>query len=93
MALSPNTVFEVRLLGNVYNGGGFNDRLPGVSVDYSQQDSAQETFTDLTCSEDSTIIESVIGGFTEEMTGNILQIYDGTNFVLQKPTTSSSAEA
>lgn len=80
MALASGTVFEVRTTGSQNNSGGFYDRTPGTSVDYSQQDSAQLTLTDLACVQASTTLTSATGGFTEAMEGNLIHITAGTNF-------------
>jgi hypothetical protein len=48
MALPTTTVIEVRTTGNDSNGGGF---VAGASgTDYSQQNSAQYTFSNLASS-------------------------------------------
>jgi hypothetical protein len=75
MALNAGTTWEVRITGAQTNGGGFYDRTPGTSVNYSQQDAAQLTLTDLAVS--TTAISSVTGGFTDAMEGNICYITGG----------------
>jgi len=78
MALNPSTIFEVRTTGSQVNGGGFYNRVPGTSVDYSQQDTAQLTLTDLATDVAGTGLSSATGGFTAAMVGNIIQISGGT---------------
>lgn len=53
----------------------------GGGTDYTMQDTAQLTLTDLACAEASaTTLTSVTGGFTALMVGNIVYIKSGTNF-------------
>jgi hypothetical protein len=80
MAFDADTVFEIRSDGNDDNGGGFYDRNPGTSVDYSQQTAAQLTLTDLAMVAFSTTLTSATGGFTAAMVGNLIHIKSGTNF-------------
>lgn len=81
MALHADTIYEVRESGNNNNGGGFYNRNPGTSVDYSQQDSPQLAPADLaTPGAASTTLTSAAGGFTAAMVGNIIQILSGANF-------------
>lgn len=80
MSLQYDTNWEVRTTGNDNNGGGFYDRNPGTSVDYTQQDSAQLSLTDLATDGAGTGLSSVTGGFTESMVGNIIHIVSGTGF-------------
>ncbi|MFA5379905.1 MAG: hypothetical protein WC455_29365 [Dehalococcoidia bacterium] len=78
MALNAATVWEIRAAGSQANGGGFYDRSPGTSVDYSQQDAAQLTVTDLATDGAGTGLSSATGGFTAAMVGNIIHITGGT---------------
>lgn len=78
MALSASTVWEVRTTGNAANGGGY----VGGGTDYSQQDAAQLSLTDLACLDTSTTLTSVTGGFTAAMVGNIIYIASGTQFTV-----------
>jgi hypothetical protein len=80
MALHADTLWELRTTGNDDNGGGFYNRDPGTSVDYTQQDAAQLTLTDLTTDVAGTTLSSVTGGFTAAMAGNIINIKSGTGF-------------
>ena len=76
MAIAATTVWEVRTTGNAGNGGGFNEDRGGT--DYSQQDTAELSLTDLAC-ESNTTLTSATGGFTSAMVGNIIYIASGTN--------------
>src|SRR3990167_5264823 len=73
MAL-PAAVYEIRTSATAsnVNGGGFNSARGGT--DYSQQDAAQLTGTDLTCTAASTTITSATGGFTSIMVGNFIHL-------------------
>lgn len=77
MALNAGTVWEIRTTGAQTNGGGFYDRDPGTSVDYSQQDAAQLALTDIATDGAGTGISSVTGGFTAAMVGNIIFLTGG----------------
>jgi hypothetical protein len=79
MAISANTVFEARAgAGNDGNGGGFVAGSSGT--DFSQQNAAQLTLTDLATTGVVTTLTSATGGFTAAMVGNLIQIVSGTNF-------------
>ena len=78
MALTAGTVCEIRTTGSQNAGGGFYDRNPGTSVDYSQQDSPQLTLTDLATDGAGTGLSSATGGFTAAMAGNLIRITGGT---------------
>lgn len=80
-AINAGTVWECRSTGNVANGGGYYNRDPGTSVDYSQQDAAQLSLTDLVCVETTTTLTSATGGFTAAMAGNVIRITGGSTFV------------
>lgn len=84
MGIQNGTLWEIRSGGSDLNGAGFWDRFPGVSVDYSQQDVAQVSFTNLTtlAMGGVTLRDGDLGGlFTFAMRGNIIYIASGTNFV------------
>ena len=81
MALSATVVWEVRPAGSGSsddNGGGY--KSDAGTTDYSQQDAAELTLTDLACAIAATALTSVTGGFTAAMVGSIIQIKSGTNF-------------
>jgi hypothetical protein len=83
-AIHADTVWECQAdaTANSVNGGGFYNRDPGTSVDYSQQTAAQLHLTDLDMVAASTTLTSVTGGFTAAMAGNIIHITAGTNFTV-----------
>jgi len=74
MALSANTVWEVRNSGADTNGGGFVTGSGGT--DYSQQDAAQLSVTDAACAGNTTLT-SATGGFTSAMVGSIVYLSSG----------------
>lgn len=75
MALSANTVFEVRTTGSDTNGGGFVTGASGT--DWSQQASAQYSVTDAVTN-GTTTITSASASFGTDVVGNILYIQGGT---------------
>jgi hypothetical protein len=78
MALSSNTVWEIRSDGSDDNGGGFVHGASGT--DYSQQAGAQLTVTDaVTSGSGVATLTSATGGFTAAMVGNVLRLHSGTN--------------
>jgi len=76
LALSANTVFEVRTTGSDSNGGGFVTGASGT--DYSQQDAAQYALTGLTTAAANAII--LTASAAAVMVGNLINITGGTNF-------------
>lgn len=78
MALANAIVWEFRSTGAATNGGGFKTGASGT--DYSQQDAAQLSLTDLAMTTATTTLTSATGGFTAAMIGNVIQIASGTNF-------------
>jgi hypothetical protein len=80
LALNATTVWRVRAGGDNTNGGGYDAAISGAGTDYTDQDAAQLSLTDLACA-DSTTLTSVTGGFTSAMIGNCVRISSGTNFV------------
>lgn len=74
MALSANTVWELRTGGSDTNGGGFVTGSGGT--DYSQQNAAQLSVTDAACS-GTTTVTSATGGFTAAMVGSIMYLSSG----------------
>lgn len=84
MALSANTVWEVRPTnGSDSNGGGFVAGSSGT--DYSQQNAAQATGTVTSA---STTVTATTGIFTSQMVGNL--ITDGTTWKQITAFTSST---
>lgn len=80
MALSANTVFEVRLTGNDTNGGGFVTGASGT--DWSQQTSPQYSVTDGVTA-GTTTITSASAAFGTDVIGNIISVSGGTGAVVQ----------
>ena len=80
-ALSASTVWEVRPSGADTNGGGFVSGASGT--DYSQQDSAQFSGTDLASTNGtsaSPTVTSATHNFASTDVGNIIQITAGTSW-------------
>jgi hypothetical protein len=78
MALSATTEFDVRTTGDDNNGGAFNVGASGT--DYSQQDAAQLTYTDLVIGGTNTQLTSAAFPFTAAHVGNVINITGGTGF-------------
>lgn len=79
MALSANQVWEVRTTGSDLNGGGFKAGASGT--DYSQQNAAQVTYTDLVIdATTNTKLTSAASPFTSAHVGNLIYINGGTGF-------------
>ena len=74
MAMSASITFEFRSTGtaNMVNGGGFKTGASGT--DYSTQDAAQWTQTDLTCAAAATNIVSAASTFTAAAVGNVIHL-------------------
>lgn len=82
-------VCEVRTTGAKANGGYYDSTISGAGTDYTQQDAAQLSLTDLaTSGAGSTTLTSVTGGFTAAMVGNAINITSGTNFDVGADATS-----
>jgi hypothetical protein len=76
-ALSSTLVWEVRTTGNSANGGAF--RAGATGTDYSQQDTAQVSYTDLTVdATTNTIVTSASTPFTSAHVGNVINISSGS---------------
>jgi hypothetical protein len=79
MALSALTVFEVRTTGVDTNGGGFVTGAAGS--DYSQQDAAQYSGTDLAIdATTNTKVTSATHNFVAADVGNLIQITAGASW-------------
>lgn len=77
MAIPDAMDWEIRTTGAAANGAGFTDLNPGTSVDYSQQDAAQLSLSDIATDGAGTGVSSTTGGFTAAMEGNVMYI-DGS---------------
>ena len=75
MALSANTVLEVRLTGSDTNGGGFVTGAAGT--DWSQQDSPQYSVTDGVAT-GNTVVSSASAAFGTDVVGNLVYLQGGT---------------
>ncbi len=84
MALVTQTVWEVRpTAGSDTNGGGFVCGASGT--DYSKQNSAQITYTDLVIDgTTNTKCTSAGNPFTSAHVGNLINITSGTGFSVQR---------
>lgn len=81
MAIGADTAWRIRVSGDNDNGGGYDSTISGAGTDYTDQDSAQLTLTDLaTSGAGVTTLTSSTGGFTSAMIGNCIKITSGTNF-------------
>src|SRR3989344_4039153 len=78
MALSANTIFEVRTSGSDTNGGGFVTGASGT--DWSQQNAAQYAVTDGVTA-GTTTITSATANFGTDVVGNIMYVEGGTGAV------------
>ncbi len=80
--MSANITFEFRstATANMVNGGGFKTGATGTN--YSTQDAAQWTNTDLTCAVASTNVVSLGSTFTAAAVGNVMHITAGTNMTV-----------
>jgi len=78
MAVSANTVWEIRstATANMVNGGGFVTGASGT--DYSQQNAAQYALTGVTSAGAGNVI--LTASASADMVGNILKVVSGTNF-------------
>lgn len=76
MTIGAATVWRVRPGGDDANGAGYDATISGAGTDYSQQDAAQLSLTDIACSSNTTVT-SATGGFTAAMIGNAIRITGG----------------
>lgn len=79
MALPAGAVWEFRTTGNNTNGGFFNPANANAGTDYSQQDAAQVTYTDLVLAS-TTTLTSATTPFAAAHVGNSINITGGTGF-------------
>lgn len=80
MAISTNSVFEVRTAGADTNGGGFVTGAAGT--DFSQQDTKNTVGSNISTTDavavGTGVITSVTAAFTAEIVGNIIYLQGGT---------------
>jgi hypothetical protein len=89
MAIGAPTVWRIRAGGNNANGGGFDATISGAGTDYTDQDAAQLTLTDIVTT-GTTTVTSATGGFTAAMIGNCLRLVgDNYYFITARASTTS----
>lgn len=82
-ALSSTVQWDVRTTGSDSNGGGFNGAGSGAGTDFSQQNAAQYTFSDLASTSGTTnpcVVTSASHNFVAADNRNIIHISAGTNW-------------
>lgn len=79
--LPAGLVWEYRATDGAANNGGCYDLGDDGGTDYSDQNNAQLSLTDLAMTAAGTTLTSVTGGFTAAMVDNCIHITSGTNFV------------
>ena len=82
MAFTATTEWDVRTTGSDSNGGAFDTASTGT--DYSQQDAAQVTYTDLVIGSTNTQLTSAAHPFTSAHVGNMINVTGGTGFTVQR---------
>lgn len=88
-AIGSTTIWHVRVGGSNTNGGGYDSAISGATTDYTDQDAAQLTVTDIVTI-GGTTVTSVTGGFTSAMIGNCLRIVgDGYYFITARASSNS----
>lgn len=78
-ALASTTQWEVRTTGNANNGGGFNPSNATPGTDFSQQDAAEDSGTDLASADGDAnpcVVTSATHNFVDADEGNIIKIYE-----------------
>lgn len=86
-AIPATTQWDVRTTGSDANGGCFDSA--GTGTDYSQQDSAQVSYTDLVIGATNTQLTSSAHPFTSAAVGNCINITAGTGFTTGRYVVSS----
>ncbi len=80
MAISANSVFEIRTAGNDTNGGGFVTGAAGV--DYSQQNTKNTVGNNISTTDavgnGTTTISTATGTITSDLIGNIIYLQGGS---------------
>lgn len=79
MAIATTSVWEMRTTGSNTNGGFY--KSDAGTTDYSQQDAAQLSLSDIASDGAGTGISSATGGFTAQMPGNGIFLDGGTGFI------------
>lgn len=76
MATATTAVWRLRTGGDAANGAGYDGTTYPGGTDYSRQDAAQLTLSDIACS-NTTTVTSATGGFTAAMVGNAIRLSGG----------------
>lgn len=85
MAFAASVVWDVRTTGSDANGGGFDPTSGVPGTDYSQQDAAQITYTDMVIDgTTNTKFTSAGNPVTAAHVGNIINVTSGTGFTVQR---------
>jgi len=85
MAFAASVIWEARSTGASDNGGGFDPTSGVPGTDYSVQDAAQVTYTDIVIDAvTNTNCTSAGTPFTSAHVGNIINITSGTGFTVQR---------
>lgn len=72
--------FYLDYRGSDYNGGGYDSTITGATVNLASGQYAALTASGLECTAGSTTVTSVHGGFTTDMIGNYINIYNGYEY-------------
>jgi parallel beta-helix repeat protein len=82
LALTANTVWEVRTAGSDTNGGAFDATIANHGTDYSQQDAANTVGNNISTTDavaaGTTTITSATASFTSAIIGNVIYLAGGT---------------
>lgn len=82
MAFSNTVCWEIRTTASDTNGGGFNAGATGT--DFSLQDAAQITYTDMVIGTPNTTFTSVLNSPAATLVGNIINVTSGTGFTVRR---------
>lgn len=77
-------VWETRTTGATTNGGGFDPVSGTPGTDYSQQNAAQITYTDMVIGVGTSTFTSVLNPCTADIVGNVINVTSGTGFTVQR---------
>ena len=82
MALTANTVWEVRSAGSDTNGGAFDATIANHGTDYSQQDAKNTVGNNISTADavaaGTTTITSATASFTSAIVGNVIYLQGGS---------------
>lgn len=77
-AINATMEWDVRTTGADTNGGGFDSHVASPGTDFSQQNSPQQTYTDLVIGGTTTQLTSSAHAFGSTHPGNMINITGGT---------------